>query len=490
MVWKRNAFVHTAGPNIALVKSSGKRGVLVEIGRRLLAWPIFQRVDRLGLELRTVTVHTKQGTTNNGVCVDVTSCCQVKIQGWSSIPKDSKPSPHHISVDGDLHMDSTAIRLAAQHFIGMKDGQIEDAIKKTVAGHQRAIIGVLTVEQLYRDRNEFSRRVLDLCYNDMRNMGLTIVSYTVAEITDENGYIEALGVRQTELVKREATEGAALHQGQALARKAQEEAGAHLEVNRQIEREVESDKLRAIRQAEAQQRIDRHVAIQQKAHAISTAEQDAVLLVQRKKAYAAEAEAELLVMRQKVEREKLLKEQMIHVEADARLYKAKIEAEGIRATAAADGDRIKMLAEAEAIAQAEMIRGTGVAEAETAAEKIKQHGHARADVILAHGVAETDVAMASVESIRAKGKAELETLRDRLHVWKTRYVDRVKVEEVGLCDAIMVTNCVRVCCLCSDRGNVGAIVEQMVSVLPEVAAAVAEPLAKTEKMMFVESTHE
>ena len=406
MVWIRNYFVHTAGPNTALIKSSGKRDVRVVIGGRMLASPIFQRVDRLGLELRTIAVHTTRGTTINGVGVDVTSCCQVKIQGWSATSEDSDPTPHHSSAGGDLHMDYSAIRLAAQHFIGMKDGQIEDAIKKTVAGHQRAIIGVLTVEQLYRDRNEFSKRVLDLCYKDMRNMGLTIVSYTVAEISDELGYIEALGVRQTELVKREATEGAALHQGQALARKVQEEAAAHLEVNRQKEREVESDKLRAIRQAEAQQRIDRHVAIQQKAHAISTAEQDAVLLVQRKKAYAAEAEAELLVMRQKVEREKLLKEQMIHVEADARLYKAKIEAEGIRATAAADGDRIKVLGEAEAVATA---------------EKVKQKG-----------MAEVNVAIARAKAIRAQGVAESENLRQRLEIWQEWYADQfMVVEKVG-----------------------------------------------------------
>ena len=49
----------------------------------------------------------------------------------------------------------------------------------------------------------------------MRNMGLAVVSYTAADITDENGYIDALGVTQTEAVKREAVEGAAKKQSAA-----------------------------------------------------------------------------------------------------------------------------------------------------------------------------------------------------------------------------------------------------------------------------------
>lgn len=365
--------VYTAGPNTALVKSSGRRDVRIVIGGRILAVPVIQRVDSLGLELRTITVHTVRGTTKNGVGVDVTSCCQVKIQGWSSTAGES-PAQGSASAGGDLQMDYSAIRLAAQHFIGKNDSEIEDTIQKTIAGHQRAIIGVLTVEELISDRAAFSQRVLDLCHVDMRNMGLTVVSYTVAEITDENGYINALGVTQTEVVQREATEGAAEHQSQARSRKAQEEAAAHLSVNKQKERMIDSDKHRQITQADAQKDVDRRVAVQQKAGQISHAEQDAILLVERQKAMAAEAKAELQVLEQKVEKAKLTKQRDVHVEADAKLYKAKVDADGIRATAQADADRIRSVGEAEA------------------------------------------------DSIRAKGKAEIDVLRARVKVWQEWYV--------------------------------------------------------------------
>lgn len=367
-------FVYTAGPNTALVKSSGRRDVRVVIGGRMLAVPVIQRVDSLGLELRTITVHTVRGTTKNGVGVDVTSCCQVKIQGWSSTPSGEAPRQGSASAGGELQMDYSAIRLAAQHFIGKKDHEIEDTIQKTIAGHQRAIIGVLTVEELYRDRAAFSQRVLDLCHEDMRNMGLTVVSYTVAEITDEKGYIEALGVTQTEKVKREATEGRAEHRSHARSREAQEMAAAHLAVNIQEERKIESDQHRQVAQADAQKEIDRRRAIQEKSYHIADAEQNAILFVEEQKAKAAEAKAELEVLEQQVLKAKLNKEREVHVEADARLYKARVDADGIRATADAEADRIKAVGEAEA------------------------------------------------DAIRAKGKAEIDILRDRVKVWQEWYV--------------------------------------------------------------------
>lgn len=402
-------FVYTAGPNTALIKSSGRRTVRVVIGGRMFSVPVLQRVDSLGLELRTITVKTVRGTTINGVGVDVTSCCQVKIQGWSTgADNGAEPIAGKASTGSGLEIDYPAIQLAAQHFIGKKDSEIEDAIQKTIAGHQRAIIGVLTVEELYRDRATFSRRVLELCKDDMRNMGLTIVSYTVAEITDELGYIEALGVTQTELVKREAKEGKAVHQGHARSREATEEAVAHLAVNKQQERMIESDKIRKVTQADAQKEVDRQVAIQQKASDIATAEQDAILLVEQQKAQAAEAKAELAVLKEKVEKARLTKEREVHVQADAELYKATVNADGVRATAAAEADRIRAVGEAEAAA------------------------------------------------IRARGKAEIDVLRERVLVWQ-------------------------------ECGNHAAILEKMIEILPKVAAAVAAPLAKTEKMVFVGS---
>lgn len=381
MVLSKGLFVHTAGPNTALVKSTGRKDVRVVIGGRMFSIPIIQRVDTLSLALRTITVHTRNGLTVNGVNVDVTSACQVKIQGWTTVndasalmSTGSDTASRQRQQNGGagqlqkgLNIDAAAIRLAAQHFLGKNDTEIEDAIQKTIAGHQRAIIGSLTVEELYRDREAFCKRVLDLISSDMRNMGLVVVSYTVAEITDINGYIDALGVTQTETVKREAMEGAALHQAAAKSRAAKEDAQAHLDVNEQTQRKIQSDKERAVTEAKAQETVQRQVAVQKKAHDISSAEQDAILFVTQQKARAAETQAELNVIKQQVEKERLVKEKQINVEADAFLYKSKTNADSLRATTAAEADRVRIIGEAEA----EAIRVKGLAEVEVLRERNK-----------------------------------------------------------------------------------------------------------------------
>lgn len=460
MVRLCSLFVHVAGPNTALVKSSGRKDVHVVIGGRMFALPMFHRVDRLSLKMRTIGVHTKQGLTVNGVRVDVTSACQIKIHGWSS-PDDASAGPSVKVTSGlvgaELHLDNAAVRLAAQHFIGKTDIQIEEAIKKTVSGHQRAIIGYLTVEELYRDREAFRHRVLDLISSDMRNMGLAVVSYVVSEISDSNGYIEALGVTRTETVKREAVEGRAEHVAAAKSRAAEEESAAHIVVNQEKQRKILSDKDCAIANAKALEVIERQKAIQQKAHGISSAEQDKILFVKEQAAEAAKTKAKLEVIRYEVEKEKLIKQKEIHVKADAGLYKALVDADAARARTIAEAERIRTLGEAQA------------------------------------------------EANRLKGLAEVEVLRQRNRAWQESYVLHLRptiyfyfnhpaifhfffhLFQFSILFSIILTifslNTVI-------RVNSGAILEKIIAILPDVARSVAAPLSKTEKMVFINSTND
>lgn len=361
-------FIHTAGPHTALIKSSGNKNVHIVIGGRLFAFPIIHKVDRLSLSLRTIVVRTVNGVTNSGVLVNITSVCQVKIQGWTTTTNNYS-SPQFQSYDdatNDLHTDVDAVRLAAQHFLGKSDAQIEDTIQNTISGHQRAIVGSLEVEGLYNDRATFCKRVLDLISSDMRNMGLTVVSYTVTDVNDSNGYIEALGVTKTEQIKREAVEGAAVNRGAAKSKSAQEEADAHIEVNSQTQRKIGSDRNRVITEAKAKVEIEHYKAIQAKAYDISCAKEDAALLVARKQARAAETRGMVLVAEQEVKKERLLKEKEVNVEADALLYKAQVAANAVRISASAEADRVRAIGNAEAKC-AEL---KGMAEVEILQERI------------------------------------------------------------------------------------------------------------------------
>lgn len=334
--------------------------------------------------------------TQSGVPIFVSATIQTKIQGWTSDPDN----PNR------MVMDESSIRLAAQHFLGKKEWEINEAISLTVAGHQRAIISTLTVEQLYRDRPLFSRSVVSLCEADLRGMGVVIVSYTVAEVSDEGDYIRSLGVTQTERVKREALEGAAMHSNKAKAMKAEMDTKAHVKQNMERERTIESDKQVKVKYADERKEILEARAVQKKASVIKDAEMMKILMITQQQARAKGVEMERVVDAIRVEKEKLLKLAQVGIVADADFYRKKREAEMLAVSSEVEGWSIRRKGEAEA------------------------------------------------EVIRARGKAEADTLEERVKVWM-------------------------------DNSSVGAVMERLVDVLPEVAREIAKPLGNTSRLVFV-----
>lgn len=69
-------------------------------------------------------------------------------------------------------------------------------------GHLRSILGSMTVEEIYKNRDKFSQEVQAVASVDLAKMGLVIA--TVKEVTDENGYLDALGQPRIAQVKRDA----------------------------------------------------------------------------------------------------------------------------------------------------------------------------------------------------------------------------------------------------------------------------------------------
>src|SRR5256885_11757011 len=71
-------------------------------------------------------------------------------------------------------------------------------------GHLRAILGTMTVEDIYQNRDAFASKVQEVAASDLANMGLGIVSFTIKDIRDSQGYLEALGKPRIAQVKRDA----------------------------------------------------------------------------------------------------------------------------------------------------------------------------------------------------------------------------------------------------------------------------------------------
>lgn len=74
---------------------------------------------------------------------------------------------------------------ACEQFLGKTEHEIQHIALVTLEGHQRAIMGSMTVEEIYKDRKKFSKQVFEVASSDLVNMGITVVSYTLKDIRDE-----------------------------------------------------------------------------------------------------------------------------------------------------------------------------------------------------------------------------------------------------------------------------------------------------------------
>lgn len=66
------------------------------------------------------------------------------------------------------------LRAAIEQFIDKTDKEIEEVAMVTLEGHQRAIMGAMTVDEIYKDRKKFSTQVFDIASTDLFNMGIQV----------------------------------------------------------------------------------------------------------------------------------------------------------------------------------------------------------------------------------------------------------------------------------------------------------------------------
>lgn len=335
---------NTTGPDQAMIVS-GRGTPKVVVGGRTFVMPIIQRLQRLSLGVMTLTPVTTGVYTKEGVAVNVDGVAQIKVR----------------------HTEE-AIRVAAQQFLGKRREEIETIALQTIEGHQRAILGTLTVEQIYQDRVAFAKEVTEVATTDMANMGLEIVSFTIKEVADDRGYLDALGVKRTAEVKRDATIGQAEAARDSEIKSAaaeQEGKAARYKANTAI---AESERGYSVEKAKYDQEVNARKAEAELAYQLQET---------KTKQQIREEEIQIEV----VERRKRIEVQEQEAKRMERELEATIrkpaEAERYRLETIAQGERSRILAQAEAEAEAIRMRGTAEADAmKLKAEAWKEYGQA------------------------------------------------------------------------------------------------------------------
>ena len=84
---------------------------------------------------------------------------------------------------------------AAERLLSLDTRQIEDTAKDIIYGQLRATIAMMDIEEINGDREKFESRVLENIESELMKIGLRLINVNISDITDESGYIEALGQR-------------------------------------------------------------------------------------------------------------------------------------------------------------------------------------------------------------------------------------------------------------------------------------------------------
>ncbi|KAF2343928.1 Band 7 domain, partial [Trinorchestia longiramus] len=113
------------------------------------------------------------------------------------------------------------LKIASEQFLGMSQEEMMSTILMTLEGHLRAILATLTVEEVYRDRDQFASLVRDVAGMDVGRMGIEILSFTIKDVYDRVEYLTSLGRSQTAAVKRDADIGVAMANRDAGIREAE-----------------------------------------------------------------------------------------------------------------------------------------------------------------------------------------------------------------------------------------------------------------------------
>ncbi|EXG86525.1 hypothetical protein K413DRAFT_3360 [Clostridium sp. ASBs410] len=356
--------------------------------------------------------------------------------------EQSVPTNDFINVNVDavakvrIEPTEEGIKLAAKNFLNKNQDQITQDLQDSLQGNMREIIGTLTLKEINTDRDSFSDQVMAKASKDMKKLGIEIVSCNIQNISDENGLIKDLGADNTARIKKDASIAKAQAERDiAIAQAEADKASNDARVLAQTEIAQKNNELE-IRKAELKKESDSKRAEADAAYEIQNQEQQKTVQTATVNAQIAKTEREAELKNKEVAVMQQTLEAEINKKADADRYavEQKASADLARRQREAEAKKYEQEKEAEARkAQAEAEKFAMLQEA----EGIKAKGEAEAAAIQAKGLAEAEAMEKKADAMKKYGQA--------------------------------------------------AMMEMIVQALPEMAKAIAEPLAAIDKITIIDS---
>lgn len=291
-------------------------------GGAAFIWPFIQSYSFLDLTPISISVDLKSALSKQNIRIDVPSIFTVGIS-----------------------TDPGVMQNAAERLRGLQLKDISELAKDIIFGQLRLVIATMDIEEINTDRDKFLDAISRNVEGELKKLGLRLINVNVTDISDESGYIVALG-----------KEAAAKAINDAKVSVAEENRkGAIGEANAQMQQrisvaEAESKAIDGENKARADIAQSKAVLRQREAEAtkLAVTAENVQAAKAKEESYAAEQAAEVA----RAQREKATKEADIIVASEIEKRKVEIEAdaeaENIRRRAKGEADAIFAKMEAEA----------------------------------------------------------------------------------------------------------------------------------------------
>ena len=286
-------------------------------GGAAFVWPVIQSYEYLDLTPISINVDLANALSHQNIRVDVPSRFTVGIS--------TEPG---------------TMQNAAERLLGLKLTEIQELAKDIIFGQLRLVIATMDIEEINTDRDKFVEAVYHNVETELKKIGLRLINVNVTDITDESGYIEALGKEATAKAINDAKKSVAeknrdgaigesqavkdqriqVAEANASAIAGENESKAAIAQSDATRREVEAD---ALRRATAAEKIAEAKALEEAYAAQQQAEEA------RAQRDAATQQADIIV-KAKIEKERM--ELEAEAEAEQARRRARGEADAIYAT--------------------------------------------------------------------------------------------------------------------------------------------------------------
>ncbi len=345
----------------------GKSALCLHGGARIV-YPLIQHYRWLNLEPMQIEIPLRGALSSENIRVNVPSVFTVAVGTSPEL------------------MQNAAIRL-----LDLTSSEIKKQAEDIIFGQLRQVIASMAIEDINRDRDKFLMSIQESLEPELLKIGLVLINVNITDITDESGYIEAIGQKAASQAIQKARGDVADNEKMGEIRVAEAEREKAVQVaNANKVREVgtreamrdqaisiaDMDREQSVREEAAKFEQDAQVKDSERAMRVKLADAEARAVEgeNESKAVIAGSQAALQVKEAEAYQIGEAKKR----EAEAAVLEIEHRARAKAALAEAERIEAKRRAEVEAPAKAEKARIEVEAQAEAAKRRIEAEGEASA----------------------------------------------------------------------------------------------------------------